>query len=143
MKTTEICVKAVIKYDNKFLILTRSQSDMLKKNYDIEKDWLYEGVYDIPWWWIEFWEAPDDALKRELFEEIWLKLDFEFKVLKTWSILEDNYHLVWLTYFIELSQNFDIKLSHEHSDYFWLTKEDILENKGYPEWLKEEINLVK
>jgi hypothetical protein len=38
MKTTEICVKAVIKYDNKFLILTRSQSDMLKKNYDIEKD---------------------------------------------------------------------------------------------------------
>lgn len=50
-------VKALIlNKDNKFL-LTR------------EEKW-----WDLPWWWLEYGETPQDCIKRELFEEMWIKV---------------------------------------------------------------------
>ena len=31
-----------------------------------------DGSWNFPWWWIEFWESPQEALIRELKEEMHL-----------------------------------------------------------------------
>ncbi len=36
--------------------------------------WPYIWMYDLPGWWIEFWESIDECLKRELVEETWTQL---------------------------------------------------------------------
>ncbi len=35
-----------------------------------ENNWLW----DIPGWWLDHWENYDSCLKRELYEEMWLKV---------------------------------------------------------------------
>jgi 8-oxo-dGTP pyrophosphatase MutT (NUDIX family) len=46
------------------------------------KDWEY---YMIPWWWIEEWESPTQALKREIKEEVWVNIK---NIIPLWYIEE-------------------------------------------------------
>ncbi len=29
---------------------------------------------DLPWWWLEYWETPQEWIKRELLEEMWINV---------------------------------------------------------------------
>jgi len=131
MQKTKICVKAVIKYNDKFLILFKNKINNLG-----------EKIYDIPWWWIKFWESPIEALKRELFEEVWLKLKEQYKISRSWLVTKNNSHLIGITYLINLNKKPNIKLSFEHSNYLWLTKTEIQNNEYLPNWLVNEINTI-
>ena len=48
-----VSAKALILDDNKNFLLVR------------ESKWR-----ELPWWWLEYWETPQECIKRELLEEM-------------------------------------------------------------------------
>jgi hypothetical protein len=68
-------------------------------------------------------------------EECGLSITIE-KVSRTWGFTKRDLHLVGITYLAHCDTE-HIKLSDEHTDYFWQSKEDILSG-SFPDWLKEE-----
>ncbi len=34
------------------------------------------GVRDFPWWWLDHGESPEECLRREIHEEMWLKVTY-------------------------------------------------------------------
>ena len=52
-----ISAKALILNQNKKFLLVR------------EERW-----WDLPWWWLEYWESPQEGIKRELYEEMWINV---------------------------------------------------------------------
>jgi ADP-ribose pyrophosphatase YjhB (NUDIX family) len=36
---------------------------------------IREGKWwDLPWWWLEYWETPQECIRRELLEEMWINV---------------------------------------------------------------------
>lgn len=52
-----------------------------------------DKYYKIPGWWVEEWEDLEEVLKRELLEEIWVKVLAESKL---WYIKQTSTH-IWKT----------------------------------------------
>ena len=49
----------------KALILDENKKFLLMK----EEKW-----WELPWWWLEYWESPQEWIKRELYEEMWINV---------------------------------------------------------------------
>jgi hypothetical protein len=47
-------------------------------------------------------------------------------------------YLVGITFLVDCSQWEEIVLSEEHNQFYWKTKEEILEG-DFPDWLKGEV----
>ena len=118
--------KAVIKRDNKFLIILRSPNAK-----------FFPEHWDFPGGKLEPNEDPFAGIEREVLEETSLKikaleplgayeLDLDFKGEK---IL--HRYTIYSTDVI----SGDVKLSHEHLEFKWATKEEILQLKTEP-WFK-------
>lgn len=50
---------------SKALILNEDKQFLLIR----EEKW-----WELPWWWLEYWENPQECIKRELFEEMWVSV---------------------------------------------------------------------
>ena len=50
-------INALILDENKKFLLVR------------EEKW-----WELPWWWLDFWESPQEWIKRELQEEMWINV---------------------------------------------------------------------
>lgn len=124
----EVAAKAIIKKDDKYLILERSETDPYKP-----------GEGDIPGGKIEFGEKVLDGMLREVMEESNLDIDV-IRPLRTWSFLRGNSQLVGITYLAEYKSG-EVKLSWEHSSFQWLTFNEII-NGDLPEWLKKDFSLI-
>lgn len=61
-----IIPKCFYRISTKALILNEDKKILLVK----EDNWLWE----LPWWWLDFWESPQEGIKRELFEEMWINV---------------------------------------------------------------------
>lgn len=99
--------------DGKILALRRSATDPRRPL-----------TWDLPGGNIEEGEVMLDGLKREIFEETGL----EASDIKIFDAMSDNYKG---GYHIQISytgkvDNEDVKLSDEHDEYRWLTKEEFL-----------------
>ena len=33
-----------------------------------------EKWWELPWWWLEYWESPQEWIRRELYEEMWINV---------------------------------------------------------------------
>ena len=64
-----------------------------------------------------------ENLKREVFEETGLGINSDPKLIAAQDILKIDKHVVRLTYtgFTEV----EVKLSEEHSDFKWISREDV------------------
>ena len=51
----------------KALVLSQDKNFLLVK----EEKWR-----ELPWWWLEFGETPQECIKRELMEEMWINVKF-------------------------------------------------------------------
>ncbi len=113
-KLFHIGIKAVIVNNNKALVL--------------EDTGRYAG-FDVPGGKIDENETIEQALKRELLEELGLT-DFKTGELLTVFEREDykkeGINLILIFFKVE-ANNFDVKLSDEHSEYRWISKDDLSE----------------
>lgn len=108
--------------------------------------WKYSSGINKGWtilkWWIEEWETKQDALFREIYEEIWLKEDLfeivcEFKdsYKKYFTVAEieekvkihwekygysSSEHFVYFLNFIGDDEQINITLTNEFSEYKWI-----------------------
>lgn len=135
------------------------------KNWEIlilkTPEWSsFNGMYDFPWWRIDLTEFEThyiDILKREIFEETWIKdVMIENKVVAVWRHKvskeirknwdEDNY-IFYVFYEWLLNCEECPVMSFEHDEYDWVKLEDIvLEDyfcSWYLEWAKMYLENLK
>ena len=121
MKTIRV-VAAVIKKDNRIFCTQRGYGD-------------FKGGWEFPGGKIEEGESPQEALVREIKEE----LDVEIKVgelIKTVEYDYPTFHLSMDCFWCELVSG-EIELK-EHEDAKWLDKSNI----DSVEWLPADLDLI-
>lgn len=122
MKTIKV-VASVIRDKNRIFATQRGYGDL-------------KGGWEFPGGKIERGETPQEALKREIMEE----LETEIKVGKLIDIVEYDYptfHLYMKCFWCEIVEG-NLVL-REHEDARWLTKEQL----GEVEWLPADVKLIE
>ena len=120
-----ISVKGLVFYGDKFLILKRSTNSQGQS-----------GFWEFPGGRLEFGENAKEGLKREIFEETGLQIDVAFPI-GSWEIIKnDSSHILGLT-FLARTDNYNVVLSEEHTQFQWINKEEISNYKVFPKMLEE------
>ena len=73
-----ISAKALILNEDKKFLLVR------------EEKW-----WELPWWWLECWEAAQEGIKRELLEEMWINVT-SIKENPSYFITAQKDNWVWI-----------------------------------------------
>ncbi len=108
--------KAMIRKGDKFLILKRSPDAH-----------TYPNHWDFPGGRLESGEDIEEGLEREVLEETGLKVDVKKPVFIFKEMINDHY-TVFIVYSCERISG-QVKISHEHTDFKWAAKEEILKLK--------------
>ncbi|UTY38944.1 NUDIX hydrolase [Allocoprobacillus halotolerans] len=108
-----ITVKAIVIYRQKILILkrVRPSSDGL-------------GYWELPGGGLEYGETPHEALIRELKEETNLDIKI-IKPIYTFTAIRPDYQTVGIG-FLTIPTNDHVKLSEEHTDYQFVSSDNLL-----------------
>ncbi|MDE0449048.1 MAG: NUDIX domain-containing protein [Spirochaetaceae bacterium] len=78
---------------------------------------------DLPGGRIEFGESPAAALRREVAEETWLRIE-PVGPLHVWHYVKERFQLVGIDYLCEYRSG-EVMLSDEHVGFRWLTEEEL------------------
>lgn len=108
--------KAMIQEGGKFLILKRSPDAH-----------TYPNHWDFPGGRLESGEDIKEGLEREVFEETGLKVNVKEPVF-VFKEMSNNHYAVFIIYLCKKISG-EVKISHEHTDFKWATKEEILKLK--------------
>ncbi|WP_075620245.1 NUDIX hydrolase [Paenisporosarcina indica] len=119
-----VAVKGVIVHEGKVLIIQRSHDDEIGS-----------GTWECVGGKIDFGEDLETALVREIHEEVGLDVAVD-KILYAATFKTDATRQVVILSYLCRSQNQDVVLSKEHSDYLWSTK-DQLRNRLSPEIISD------
>jgi len=131
MNNVKVLLKAIILKKNKFLTVRRSPIDNIRPGY-----------WDFPGGNLEFKEKTEKALAREVKEETSLKIK-NAKVIKVETFkMRKNKKFYIAIGFISKFPGGEIKLSHEHSEYKWVTKKEFLKLKA-AKYLKDFVRELK
>lgn len=123
-----VAVKAIVKKNDEYLILHKSESEDINPK-----------EVDIPGGRVEFGEKVEDALLRELKEETGLDIEI-LKPTRTWGFVKDELHLIGITFLANYKKG-EVVLCDEHDKYKWVKKEFVL-NNDFPDWIKEEFSAL-
>lgn len=125
-------------YQTKILVRCKGKYLLLKKVRDVHAD--HVGGWEVPGGKIKPNENPVEASLREIKEETGLDCRI-FTELKFLELEKDGIRTHTHVYLTEAFHN-KIKLSNEHSDYIWISYEDIdnLENVIYRDLFKQYVN---
>lgn len=108
---TKACIKAILHRDGKLLILQRSNLDDIGPG-----DWEFPGGT------IEWSERAEDALHRELMEEIGVRvITFRLAYISSF-FLNDTTKVFVINYLVEGDGG--IRLSQEHQRYLWASDDE-------------------
>jgi 8-oxo-dGTP diphosphatase len=83
---------------------------------------------------LEAGETWDDGLAREVWEETGLEVHYVCEV-RDWE--SSRWHTLGHTVLCEY-QGGDVQLSWEHTEYHWLTFEEV-DQGDFPQWIREDI----
>ena len=114
---TRILLTGILRDKDLFLVVKRNENDN-----------LYPGSWEFPGGHLEKGETLKDGLKRELEEEIGFTENFNPIITHYFDELKERnnelIHDLELDFIINVdSSKMDIKLSDEHSDYKWVTRD--------------------
>ncbi len=114
---TRIVLTGILRDKDLFLVVKRNENDN-----------LYPGSWEFPGGHLEKGETLKDGLKRELEEEIGFTENFNPIITHYFDELKERnnelIHDLELDFIINVdSSKMDIKLSDEHSDYKWVTRD--------------------
>ena len=120
---TRIVLTGILKDNDLFLIVKRNENDD-----------LYPGTWEFPGGHLENGETFKEGLKRELEEEIGFTDDFNpiithyFDEVKTKG--DKLVHDIEIDFYINVDRSkVNVKLSNEHCDYKWVTRNsDLLDD---------------
>lgn len=105
-------IHVLIKKDDKFLVLKTSK---IKKEEP--------ETWDLPGGSIEFGEQPIDAAIRETREEAGIDVDVN-RIIGVWALeAKGNWSVELIA--LGTTKNDNVVVSSEHSEYMWLTLEEI------------------
>ena len=108
-----VAVKALVCYGSKFLLI--------KRTTEARGDYYH---WEFPGRRLEFGESPMQALKREINEETGLEVE-KLILLNAWNSFKDECtEIIGLTYICTANGD-NVMLSKEHSDYEWVTYEEM------------------
>ena len=117
---TRIVLTGILRDDDKFLVVKRRENDE-----------LYPGAWEFPGGHLENGETLKAGLKRELYEEIGFHEDFEPIITHYYDEVKNKngklIHDLEIDFFINIDKSvINVKLSNEHCDYKWVTKDSKL-----------------
>ena len=100
--------------------------------YNEKKEFLliqdHNWIRDFPWWGIEFTETPQEAIKRECLEELWVAdVEVKSKIITFFTYyMEDVKLWIWMAYYeVKLPECSEIKVwDHECLAYKYASIED-------------------
>lgn len=125
--TYRIAVRGLIMHEGKFLLMKRSK--LARGEH---------GFWELPGGGLDFGEAPEEALKREIEEEAQMEVEV-VKPLSVWHyIRKEEVQIIGFTYLCKAKEN-EVILSDEHLEHTWTQYQDINDFKIFPE-LSEEMN---
>jgi len=125
---TNKAVKALIQKDDKFLLVKRGPG-------------FRGGEWEIPGGRLNTGEAREIGLLREIEEETGLKVEI-VKHVNDWKFEIKAGILLDGSTFLCKYLNGDVRLSAEHSDYKWVTKQDALK-MNIPSWLSDTMKMME
>jgi len=116
--------KAIIKEGDKILVLKRA--------LDAE---TYPGFWDFPGGKLEAGENPEKGLEREVLEETGLKVD----VIKPVSVFHEILNGRGNVFIAHICKKVsgEVRLSHEHTEFKWVTKEELSKIKMCENFIKD------
>ena len=120
-------VKALIERDGKYLLIKSNN---------------YEGDYwEVPGGRLDDGESFEDALKREVFEEVGLRVKI-IRELNSWEVELPSKNLVLdgRTYFC-LYVSGEVVLSEEQIVYEWVDRDEFLD-ENIDDWLRDAIGCL-
>lgn len=114
---TQIVLTGILRDKDLFLIVKRNENDN-----------LYPGAWEFPGGHLKDGETIKKGLKRELLEEIGFTDEFNPRITHYYDeIKSKNGKLIYnleIDFIINVDRsNLEIKLSNEHSEYKWVTKD--------------------
>ena len=130
---TKIVLTGILKDKNEFLIVKRNENDD-----------LYPGAWEFPGGHLEIGEILLDGLKRELYEEIGFDLEFEPIITHYYDEIKNKngelIHNLEIDFIINIDKSLvNVKLSDEHSEYKWVTKD----SKLLDDFIKDKLSNVE
>ena len=123
-KAFYVTVKALLYYNEKFLIVRRSK--MSQNEY---------GFWEFPGGRLEFSEDPKEGLLREIKEEVDIDATIKFPI-SVWDHVKTDDHIIGITFLAEAHSD-NINLSDEHNDYKWIDKDEFENYKVFPKIIEE------
>lgn len=117
---TRIVLTGILKDDNMFLVVRRNENDD-----------LFPGEWEFPGGHLEEGETLEEGLKRELKEEIGFICDTKPIITHYYDEIKmkngEIVHDLEIDFIINVDRSkVDIKLSNEHCEYKWVTKDSEL-----------------
>jgi 8-oxo-dGTP pyrophosphatase MutT (NUDIX family) len=109
--------KAVIlhPHEDKILVVKRSETDNFRPD-----------TWDLPGGNIFYGELHIDGLRREILEETGLEVE-ELRVVHLITQYDKTIPMYYIvTGFLTKAKNADVRVSHEHSAFQWVTRDDFL-----------------
>lgn len=122
--------------DKKFLLV--------KDAFEDSEYYQKYGPWELPGGRVDTGEIPEEALSREIEEELGKDIQFELKGviagchMRLDSDPDNDPNRVKLGY-LTIFQGGEINISDEHSEYIWKTAKEIESGEEYKPWLKEFI----
>jgi len=87
----------------------------------------------------------EDTLRREIYEEVGLKITDNFEYLESKKFITKlGNNVIDVVMFCRVNDITDTKIdNYEVKDCIWMSADEILNDTRTPEWIKQSINLIK
>lgn len=126
MSAINVAFKAIIRKDNKILVIKRSG-----------KEEVFEKLWDIPGGRMNFGEMPKESLAREIYEETGLEVNI-LSPFTVWSFMaSDELQIIGITMLADYRSG-EVALSEEHTEFKWINPNEF-QNLDANNSLKKEI----
>lgn len=119
-------VIAIIRKGNKYLLTRRVDLDAEEKGFG-------PYVWNLPGGGIQFGEKPEEALIREMKEELGVSIEVKSLLPKLFSETRNNWQGIFLCYVCALSEDESkIVLNEEADQWRWFTTDEVAKLKILP-----------